>query len=134
MNGTQRTRASTDTAYSVADHGFGGVEIDIFCAGAHASIKKAASIVGIGRSRVIEVLGDAKSEGYEEGRDLVGFDLEMLEKKLGEARKAGRGVIVCPAYGEVNTVSFLHPLFSPPTYGRTISHMLRPSFVCPLFD
>lgn len=100
-----------ETAHSVAEDGFGGIEIDIFCAGAHASIRKAASIVGIGRSRVVELIkksGSSSSEIIEnddEGRDVVAFDLFELEKRMKLARDEGRGVIVCPAYGEVNTVS-----------------------------
>lgn len=86
----------------MSENGFGGVEIDILCAGAHASIKKAASITGIGRSRVIELI---KKETNDEGRDLVAFDLVELEGRLKDAHEQGRGVIVCPAYGEVNTVS-----------------------------
>lgn len=86
-------------AYSVAEEGFGGVLVDIFCAGAHASIKKAAAITGIGRSRVFELVDESRED------EPVAFDLVELEKKLAEAKNAGRGLIVCPAYGEVNTVS-----------------------------
>lgn len=98
-----------DTAYSVAEEGFGGIEIEVLCAGAHASIRKAASIVGIGRSNVFEIVKTdwegADEEETEQGRRLVAFDLKELERRLDSARKERRGVIVCPAYGEVNTVS-----------------------------
>jgi len=100
---------NSEIEYSVAEDGFGGIEIDILCAGAHASIRKAASIVGIGRSRVIEIVkslnGNTDESFNKEGRDLVAFDLIELEKRLKDAKENGRGVIVCPAYGEVNTVS-----------------------------
>jgi hypothetical protein len=97
-----------DTAYSVAEDGFGGIAVDILCAGAHASIRKAASIVGIGRSRVIELMKDSTSvigNDEEEGRNVVAFDLVELERRMRLARDEGTGIIVCPAYGEVNTVS-----------------------------
>ena len=87
--------------YSVAEDGFGGVEIDILTVEAHASIRKAAALVGIGRSRVLEM-------GYREeesGAELMAFDLRKLELALKHAKENKRGVIVCPSYGEVNTVS-----------------------------
>ena len=84
--------------YDVAEDGFGGVDIDIFAAGAHASIRKAAALVGIGRSRVVD-LTDAQAAD-----EPVAFDLTALEERMKEARASGRGGIVCPSYGEVNTV------------------------------
>lgn len=104
------TTKDRDVHYSVAEDGFGGVEIDILCAGAHASIRKAASIVGIGRSKVIEVVktfdNESNTADQDEGRDLVAFDLVELENRMKIARDQGRGIIVCPAYGEVNTGAF----------------------------
>jgi glutamate/tyrosine decarboxylase-like PLP-dependent enzyme len=87
------------TNYSVAESGFGGVEIEVLSVGAHASIRKAASIVGIGRANVREI-GDTNEEN-----GIISFDLEELERTLKEAKEKKRGVIVCPSYGEVNTVS-----------------------------
>lgn len=84
-------------AYSVAEEGFGGVTVEVLAAGAHASIRKAASIVGIGRSRVKDLTRE--TEGLP-----VAFEIDALEEHLRDAQAAGRGVIVCPAYGEVNTV------------------------------
>lgn len=85
--------------WSVAADGFGGVEIDVFTAGGHASLSKAAALVGIGRRRVVEV---------KPADDLTGcaFDLAALESALAESRSAGRGAIVVPSYGEVNTGAF----------------------------
>lgn len=84
--------------WSVAEDGFGGVEVDIFVTGAHASIRKAAALVGIGRSRVKDLTDDS------DPNTLVAFDLRGLEEAMLASKRAGRGVIVCPAYGEVNTV------------------------------
>lgn len=85
--------------YSAAEDGLAGLEIDVLCAGAHISIRKAAAIVGIGRSRCIEMLA------YDED-SVVAFDLERLERHLLDAQQQGRGCIVCPAYAEVNTGAF----------------------------
>jgi len=71
----------------------------VLSVGAHASIRKAASIVGIGRGNVREI-GDMNEEDR-----MMSFDLEALERTLKEAQENKRGVIVCPSYGEVNTVS-----------------------------
>ena len=99
--------------YDVAEDGFGGVDIDIFAAGAHASIRKAAALVGIGRSRVFDLTG---AQAIDEP---VAFDLATLEKRMNEARDQGRGVIVCPSYGEVNTVSLWCLLHSVTSHART---------------
>ena len=85
--------------WSVAADGFGGVEVDVFTAGGHASLSKAAALVGIGRRRVVEV---------KPADDLTGcvFDLDALDAALAESEKAGRGAIVVPSFGEVNTGAF----------------------------
>lgn len=80
--------------WSVGESGFGGIEIDVFCAGAHASVAKAASLVGIGRRNVVEVL-----EG------ICAFDLEDLERRLRE-NVGKRGSVVVSSFGEVNTGAF----------------------------
>lgn len=87
-----------DPNYSVSENGFGGIEIEILSVGAHASIRKAAALVGIGRGNVHELGSDDEGEG------IVAFDLKELAMRLKEAKERKRGVIVCPAYGEVNTV------------------------------
>lgn len=88
------------SSYSVAENGFGGVEIEVLSAGAHASIRKAAAVVGIGRENVREIGNKDEEKG------IVAFDMKELERSLKEAKEKKKGVIVCPAYGEVNTVSF----------------------------
>lgn len=82
--------------WSVGESGFGGIEIDVFCAGAHASVAKSASLVGIGRRNVVEVLA-------EDG--LCAFDLVELERRLRE-NVGKRGSVVVSSFGEVNTGAF----------------------------
>lgn len=86
--------------WSVAEDGLGGVDIDVLCAGAHASIKKAAAINGIGRSRVLDLTDESTHD------EPVAFDMAKLDQHLKAAKERGRGVIVCPSYGEVNTGAF----------------------------
>ena len=83
--------------YDIAEDGFPNIQIDVLCTGAHASIQKAASLVGIGRKHCVDLTRN-------DPEWLVAFDLELLEQRLAEAQKEGRGAIVCPSYGEVNTV------------------------------
>lgn len=45
-------KALNDPSYSVAEDGFGGVTVKVLSDRPHASLVKAASIVGIGRSNV----------------------------------------------------------------------------------
>lgn len=45
-------QALGDPTYSVAEDGFGGVEVKVLSDRPHASLLKAASVVGIGRSNV----------------------------------------------------------------------------------
>lgn len=94
----QRTRRG-HTDWSVPEDGLGGVEVDVLVADAHASVKKAAAIVGIGRRSVID-LGDQEKEerGY-----LGCFDLERLEEQLKRNDELGRASIVAVSFGEVNT-------------------------------
>ncbi|KWU42050.1 PLP-dependent transferase [Rhodotorula sp. JG-1b] len=94
----QRTRRG-HADWSVPEDGLGGVEVDVLVADAHASVKKAAAIVGIGRRSVID-LGDREKEerGY-----LGSFDLERLEERLKRNDELGRASIVAVSFGEVNT-------------------------------
>ncbi|CCG84850.1 protein of unknown function, partial [Taphrina deformans PYCC 5710] len=50
-----RNFALQQLGVDVGEEGFSGKKVPVFCAGAHASIKKAASIIGIGRSNCIDV-------------------------------------------------------------------------------
>lgn len=86
--------------YSVAESGMGGIEIDIFSAGAHNSISKSAAILGIGRSNVHEILRK------EDELEMCAFDLIELEKRLKMNVELGRGSIVISSFGEVNTGGF----------------------------
>ena len=45
-------RAMNDSTYSAAEHGLGGASMTILSDRPHASLLKAASLVGIGRSNV----------------------------------------------------------------------------------
>ncbi|KAM0750745.1 PLP-dependent transferase [Meredithblackwellia eburnea MCA 4105] len=85
--------------WSVGEDGFGGVDVSVFCAGAHASIAKVASMAGIGR-RSVEELVDLEDESQP-----CAFDLKKLEEKLkGNVGKAGS--IVVTSFGEVNSGGF----------------------------
>jgi len=65
---------------------------------AHATVWKAASILGIGRRQVIEV----PTMGMDIGKDGKEDELEVEVKKQ---QAAGKAVMVFLAFGEVNTVS-----------------------------
>ncbi|GAA5964832.1 hypothetical protein JCM21900_001460 [Sporobolomyces salmonicolor] len=86
-------------SWSVPEQGFGGVGVDVFIADAHASVKKAAALCGIGRASVVELGDEAK-----ERQGMIGcFDLEELERRLKANWELGRGSIVATSFGEVNT-------------------------------
>ncbi|KAF9091872.1 hypothetical protein BGX27_001939 [Mortierella sp. AM989] len=65
---------------------------------AHASVWKAASILGIGRKQVIEVPGMGVTEGDS--------DESALEDEIKKLKQAGKAVLVFLAFGEVNTGIF----------------------------
>lgn len=102
-----------------------GVEIDIFVTGAHASIRKAASMAGLGRGNVVDLslphchasssafpIGQNEKEREEDGgknnNHPCAFNLPLLRSRLEansdpkEGRKR-RGSIVVVSFGEVNT-------------------------------
>ncbi|KAM0787284.1 hypothetical protein ACM66B_006517 [Microbotryomycetes sp. NB124-2] len=83
------------SSWSVPEDGFGGVDVQVVVAGAHASVKKAAAIVGIGRNNVVD-LTDHESELP------CDFDLDKLEEALKRNYEQGRGSIVVMSAGEVN--------------------------------
>lgn len=74
----------------------GGVEVDVFVAVAHASCAKAASIVGLGRRSVVNLVD-------EESEMPCDFRMDGLERRLRENVEKGRGSIVVHSAGEVNT-------------------------------
>jgi glutamate/tyrosine decarboxylase-like PLP-dependent enzyme len=84
--------------YSVADQGC-DVPLRIYTAGAHASILKAASILGLGRHNVIELVDERRRDS------LVSFDLVALEAALEDCQQKGRGAILVASIGEVNSGS-----------------------------
>ena len=78
----------------------GIVGVDILCAMPHASIYKAAGVVGLGRDSVKDI------GSYHDG---LPWDLDMvkLEEYLsGSEGKGRRGIIVVMSWGEVNTGRF----------------------------
>lgn len=92
-------QAQRHEGWSVPEDGMGGVEVDVLVVDAHASVRKAAALAGLGRRSVVQV-GDAEAE--KEGR-LVCMDLRRLEERLTDNVAKGRGSIVVTSFGEVNT-------------------------------
>lgn len=84
--------------YSAADSGSGGIDVAIYCAVAHASVAKSASIIGIGRNSVVDCTSAEPGEA-------CAFDLEKLERLL-QANVGIRGSVVVASFGEVNTGGF----------------------------
>ena len=74
----------------------GGVEVDIFVAVAHASIAKAASIVGLGRRALVNLVDDSSEMPCD-------FRMDELERRMKDNVQKGRGSIVVHSAGEVNT-------------------------------
>ena len=85
--------------WSVPEDGFGGIEVEVFVVDAHASIRKAAALAGIGRRNVHEV----GSKTLEDEEHWCCFDLESLEERLKANYEQGRGSIVATSFGEVNS-------------------------------
>ncbi|KZO95521.1 PLP-dependent transferase [Calocera viscosa TUFC12733] len=98
--GRQWAIAKAHPGYSVAEDGFSGYGCKVFVAKAHASLVKAASVVGIGRKNVIECGKDVDENGG------LPFDLVRLESLMRECKERGDGIIVSPGFGEVNTGGF----------------------------
>lgn len=92
--------ATGNQDHSVAEDGFAGITVQVLCDRPHASTIKAASLVGIGRSNVID-MGSA---------DGSGIDLKLLEAKLseyvGSFEKERKAAFVVLSFGEVNTGEF----------------------------
>lgn len=85
--------------YSVSDSGTANISISIFTAGAHSSIAKSASILGIGKNNVEEITTQSEDEMCE-------FDLVELERRMKSNWENGVGSIVVSSFGEVNTGGF----------------------------
>lgn len=93
------------------DEGPAPPPVNVYVATPHASIKKVAGIIGIGRKRVIDV-GQAahlsstdllSEEDVRASMSIVEFDLFNLEVSLQESRYKKQGAIVVVGLGEVNT-------------------------------
>lgn len=91
-----RNQVLANLNIDVGEDGFCGKEVQVLCASPHASIRKAASLVGIGRSRCIDLADGEDPYG-------VSFDLSLLEKTLADNKLHGRSSIVVASLGEVNT-------------------------------
>ncbi|KAF9517184.1 hypothetical protein BS47DRAFT_1389988 [Hydnum rufescens UP504] len=86
--------AIQDPEYSAAEHGLSRADVKVLADRPHASLLKAASLVGIGRSNVIDMF-DAKAQQ---------IDLTLLEGRLAACPPGGlQGIIVALSFGEVNT-------------------------------
>lgn len=85
--------------------------VNVYVATPHASLKKVAGILGIGRKRVIDVGQKAhgsssdllKGEDIRASMSIVEFDLVHLEVSLRESYYKKQGAIVVVGLGEVNT-------------------------------
>jgi len=78
--------------HSVADDGFAGVKVIVFADRPHASLLKAAALIGIGRKNFVQLGSTA-------------LEIEDQLRTCGPG--TGRGAIVSLSYGEVNTVSVI---------------------------
>lgn len=99
-------KALNDPAYSIADDGFpSGIRIRVITDRHHASIEKAAAIVGIGRKNVVETSTVSNTLDQPFSKRLEEIFLEYTE----EAAKAGEriGFIVVVGFAEVNTVRLI---------------------------
>ncbi|KAB5590679.1 hypothetical protein CTheo_5875 [Ceratobasidium theobromae] len=92
--------ATGNEEHSVAEDGFAGTTVQVLCDRPHASTIKAAALVGIGRSNVIDM-------GSPDGR---GVNLDQLESKLSKFatsfEKERKTAFVVLSFGEVNTGEF----------------------------
>ncbi|KAI9346964.1 pyridoxal phosphate-dependent transferase [Obelidium mucronatum] len=85
-------------SFSFADDGyFNSPRVVVLHVHGHASLAKAASLLGIGRKNCINLAS---------GPDDCDFDLKALELRLKLYREENTGVIVVASYGEVNTGRF----------------------------
>lgn len=99
--------------FSFSEQGFSEAipVINVFVACSHASVKKAAALVGIGRARVKDLgkKSNASNDNVDEENlaesraKCLNFDLESLEEELKKSRDSKQGSIVVVSIGEVNT-------------------------------
>lgn len=94
-----RDAVLTRLGIDAAEDGLADARVQVLCASAHASIKKAASLAGLGRRNCLEVQDPADPYG-------VSFDLDRLEAIMRQNKEDGIGSIVVASLGEVNTGLF----------------------------
>ncbi|KAJ3195365.1 hypothetical protein HK101_000407 [Irineochytrium annulatum] len=87
--------------FRACEEGLTDCKISVLHANAHASVGKAASLVGIGRKHCVNMATSDGQDGH-----LPDFDLTALEERLKTAQADGVGVILVVSYGEVNTGFF----------------------------
>ncbi|KAJ3225913.1 hypothetical protein HDU81_007586 [Chytriomyces hyalinus] len=80
--------------FSVADYGFAGFKVIVLHASGHASIAKAAAIVGIGRKNCVDLADEPNSPH---------FDIARMESLLKKSKDEKTGVIIVISSGEVNS-------------------------------
>lgn len=105
----------------MAEDGFGDVTVKVLADRPHASLVKAAAIVGIGRSNVSHRRSDRRMTGFMNNchsfllqvidvydPTTKGINFQKLEELLASSTPENKiGFIVSPSFGEVNTVRIL---------------------------
>ncbi|KAG0330241.1 hypothetical protein BGZ99_007103 [Dissophora globulifera] len=86
-----------DRGVSYCQDGYDG-QVVVVTNMAHATVWKAASILGIGRKQVVEIPGMGLTDGDDEER--------VLEEEVKKLKDAGKAILVFLAFGEVNTGIF----------------------------
>jgi hypothetical protein len=84
-----------DRGVDYSQEGYDG-QVVVLTNMAHASVWKAASILGIGRRQVVEIPGMGVTKEDEEE--------QTLEREVKKWKEAGKSVMLFLAFGEVNTV------------------------------
>jgi hypothetical protein len=121
--------------HSVAEDGFGRAQITVYADRPHASLVKAAAIVGIGKRHVVPIppegqnntgyISDSHYAAGTHGKYNVGniqgrpLDMEWLRENLLRYKdgRTGEGAVVSLSFGEVNTVRSISYLILSDTTG-----------------
>ncbi|PVG01385.1 PLP-dependent transferase [Serendipita vermifera] len=92
-------KALGDPSYSTSDHGYpAGLEVKVLTDRHHASIEKAAAIIGIGRNNVVNLSNDLGVDNFATVLKQTLEDYKKLEKRIAP--------IVVISHAEVNTGDF----------------------------